>query len=176
MTNQTTPTGKNTTSIRLKLQSTGITAHCTCLSLTALALVAITGCRDEQKIKADQDSLVLTSLENLVTVKGGSFQMGDFGRLIDEHLPFNPDQDTPFIPSHCQTFVSENTASPGGSLTAGCQYKAGGELSTINKLWMIKTRTFSLIKSGLAIIILPVSSGRTPATTASGWVKTVIAI
>ena len=65
------------------------------LTLTALVLVAITGCRDEQKIKADQDALVRTSLENLITVKGGEFQMGDFGRLIDEHLPFNPDQDTP---------------------------------------------------------------------------------
>lgn len=65
------------------------------LTLTALALVAITGCRDEQKIKADQDALVRTSLENLITVKGGEFQMGDFGSLIDEHLPFNPDQDTP---------------------------------------------------------------------------------
>jgi len=65
------------------------------LTLTALVLVAITGCRDEQKTKADQDALVRTSLENLITVKGGEFQMGDFGRLVDEHLPFNPDQDTP---------------------------------------------------------------------------------
>lgn len=65
------------------------------LTLTALVPVAITGCRDEQNIKADSDALVRTSLENLVTVKGGSFQMGDFGRLVDEHLPFNPDQDTP---------------------------------------------------------------------------------
>ncbi|MEG4687609.1 SUMF1/EgtB/PvdO family nonheme iron enzyme [Enterobacter cloacae] len=65
------------------------------LTLITLVLVAITGCRDEQNIKADSDALVRTSLENLVTVKGGSFQMGDFGRLVDEHLPFNPDQDTP---------------------------------------------------------------------------------
>lgn len=65
------------------------------LILTALVLVAITGCRDEQKIKADQDALVRTSLENLITVKGGEFLMGDFGPLVDEHLPFNPDQDTP---------------------------------------------------------------------------------
>lgn len=65
------------------------------LTLTALVLVAITGCHDEQKIKTDQDMLVRTSLDNLITVKGGEFQMGDFGRLVDEHLPFNPDQDTP---------------------------------------------------------------------------------
>lgn len=65
------------------------------LTLTALVLLAITGCRDEQKIASDQNALIRISLENLITVKGGEFQMGDFGRLVDEHLPFNPDQDTP---------------------------------------------------------------------------------
>lgn len=65
------------------------------LTLTVLVLVAITGCRDEQKIKADSDALVRTSLENLVTVKGGSFQMGDFGPLVAEKLPYNFDRDTP---------------------------------------------------------------------------------
>lgn len=64
------------------------------LTVTALVLVVITGCRDEQKIKADQDALVRTSLDNLVTVKGGSFQMGDFGPLVAEKLPYNFDQDT----------------------------------------------------------------------------------
>ncbi|HHL2502339.1 TPA: formylglycine-generating enzyme family protein, partial [Yersinia enterocolitica] len=65
------------------------------LTLIALTLVAVTGCRDEQKMKADQDELVHTSLNNLVAVKGGSFQMGDFGPLVAEKLPYNFDQDTP---------------------------------------------------------------------------------
>lgn len=62
------------------------------LPLTALVLIAITGCRDEQKIKADQDDQVRTSLENLITVKGGAFQMGDFGPLVEEKLPYNFDR------------------------------------------------------------------------------------
>lgn len=68
------------------------------LTLTALVLVAITGCRDEQKIKPDQDALVRTSLNDLVTVKGGNFQMGDFGPLMPENpekLPYNDHKDTP---------------------------------------------------------------------------------
>lgn len=68
------------------------------LALTTLILVAITGCRDEQKIKNDQDTLVRTSLENLIKVKGGKFQMGDFGPLMPgntEKLPYNDHKDTP---------------------------------------------------------------------------------
>lgn len=68
------------------------------LTLTALVLVAITGCRDEQKIRDDQDALVRTSLKNMITVKGGEFQMGDFGPLVAEKLPYNFDQDTPLHP------------------------------------------------------------------------------
>ncbi|ACR69152.1 hypothetical protein [Edwardsiella ictaluri] len=58
-------------------------------------LAVLTDCRDEQKMKADQDALVCTSLDNLVTLKGSSFQMGDFGPLVVEKLPYNFDQDTP---------------------------------------------------------------------------------
>lgn len=71
------------------------------LTLTALVLVAITGCRDEQKIKADQDALVRTSLDNLVTVKGGSFQMGNFSSLMTENAenrPYDFDNDAPLHP------------------------------------------------------------------------------
>ncbi|MGR5944669.1 formylglycine-generating enzyme family protein [Enterobacter sp. C4G1] len=58
-----------------------------------LVLLALTGCRDEQKRQAEQDALVNSALENLVTVKGGRFQMGDFGPLIGEKLPFSADAD-----------------------------------------------------------------------------------
>ncbi|MGR5944668.1 formylglycine-generating enzyme family protein [Enterobacter sp. C4G1] len=58
-----------------------------------LITVALTGCRDEQKIKAEQTDLVNTTLENMVTVKGGRFQMGDFGALIGEKLSFSADAD-----------------------------------------------------------------------------------
>ncbi len=71
------------------------------LTLIALELVAITGCRDEQKIKADSDVLVRTPLENLVTVKGGSFQMGNFSPLMTENAenrPYDFDKDAPLHP------------------------------------------------------------------------------
>ncbi len=65
------------------------------ITVAVLALIAIPGCHDEQKEKADQDALVRTSLDNLLMVQGGEFQMGDFGRLVGEKLPFNPFSDTP---------------------------------------------------------------------------------
>ena len=65
------------------------------ITLMALALAILAGCRDEQEKKADQAALVSVSLNNLVMVKGGEFLMGDFGPLIGEKLPFNVDKDTP---------------------------------------------------------------------------------
>ncbi|MEW6486250.1 MAG: SUMF1/EgtB/PvdO family nonheme iron enzyme [Pseudomonadota bacterium] len=65
------------------------------ITLMALALAILAGCRDEQEKKADQDALVSVSLNNLVMVKGGEFLMGDFGPLVGEKLPFNPNPDTP---------------------------------------------------------------------------------
>lgn len=59
----------------------------------ALIMLALCGCRDEQKLKAEQDALVSTALDNMVAVKGGRFQMGDFGPLIGEKLPFSADTD-----------------------------------------------------------------------------------
>ncbi|KGT94086.1 hypothetical protein NG99_10580 [Erwinia typographi] len=62
--------------------------------LTAvLIIMALGGCRDAQKVKAEQDRLVNSSLNNMLTVKGGHFQMGDFGPLIGEKLPFSADRD-----------------------------------------------------------------------------------
>ncbi|WP_448668262.1 formylglycine-generating enzyme family protein [Enterobacter mori] len=60
---------------------------------SVLVLLILTGCRDEQKIQAEQDIFVNRMLEDLVTVKGGRFQMGDFGPLIGEKLPFSADAD-----------------------------------------------------------------------------------
>ncbi|WP_025903510.1 SUMF1/EgtB/PvdO family nonheme iron enzyme [Tatumella sp. UCD-D_suzukii] len=65
------------------------------ITLMALALAILAGCRDEREKKADQDALVSVSLNNLVMVKGGEFLMGDFGPLVGEKLPFNPNPDTP---------------------------------------------------------------------------------
>ncbi|MEL2239704.1 SUMF1/EgtB/PvdO family nonheme iron enzyme [Leclercia adecarboxylata] len=69
----------------MALRNYGVTA--------VLVLLTLTGCRDEQKIQAEQTALVNNALENLVTVKGGRFQMGDFGPLTGEKLPFSADAD-----------------------------------------------------------------------------------
>ncbi|WP_285128230.1 formylglycine-generating enzyme family protein [Leclercia adecarboxylata] len=62
--------------------------------LTAvLVLLVLTGCRDEQKMHEEQKAQVNKALENLVMVEGGRFQMGDFGPLIGEKLPFSADAD-----------------------------------------------------------------------------------
>ncbi|CPR15511.1 formylglycine-generating enzyme family protein [Brenneria goodwinii] len=58
-----------------------------------LAGLLLAGCKDEQQRKEEQAALVRTSLDNMITVKGGRFQMGDFGPLVGEKLPFSPDQD-----------------------------------------------------------------------------------
>ena len=58
-----------------------------------LIALLLAGCRDEQKMHEEQTALVNKALENLVMVEGGRFQMGDFGPLIGEKLPFSADAD-----------------------------------------------------------------------------------
>ena len=45
------------------------------------------------KDKDEIDKLVNRSLNNMVVIKGGTFQMGDFGRLIGEKLPLTGEND-----------------------------------------------------------------------------------
>ncbi|MDX5629947.1 MULTISPECIES: SUMF1/EgtB/PvdO family nonheme iron enzyme [unclassified Brenneria] len=59
-----------------------------------LAGLLLGGCKDEQKQEAERAALAQTSLDNMIMVKGGRFQMGDFGPLVGEKLPFSPEQDT----------------------------------------------------------------------------------
>ncbi|MDX5629945.1 MULTISPECIES: SUMF1/EgtB/PvdO family nonheme iron enzyme [unclassified Brenneria] len=58
-----------------------------------LAGLLLGGCKDEQKQEAERAALAQTSLDNMIMVKGGRFQMGDFGPLVGEKLPFTSDQD-----------------------------------------------------------------------------------
>ncbi|BBG59230.1 formylglycine-generating enzyme family protein [Providencia rustigianii] len=51
------------------------------------------GCDDEQKAQ-NAAQLRETSMKNMVSIPGGRFQMGDFGVLVEEKLPYSSDPST----------------------------------------------------------------------------------
>ncbi|MTB66111.1 SUMF1/EgtB/PvdO family nonheme iron enzyme [Providencia sp. wls1943] len=60
---------------------------------TPLLIVMLTGCDNGQKeIEAAQ--LRQASMENMVSIPGGRFQMGDFGPLVEDKLPYSFDLST----------------------------------------------------------------------------------
>ena len=60
-------------------------------SLAIFLILLLTACDGRNDIKATQEQqrLVARSLANMVEVKGGTFEMGDFGPLTDEKLPIS---------------------------------------------------------------------------------------
>ena len=58
------------------------------LSLSGLTL---SGC-DNAKSDTDNHQLAYNIVNSMIVVKGGRFQMGDFGPLVGENLPFSPEQ------------------------------------------------------------------------------------
>ncbi|OMQ24598.1 formylglycine-generating enzyme family protein [Serratia oryzae] len=70
---------------------------------TQLILVSVslllTGCDDKAPLANKGKDLVNikhvveVSLANMVSISGGTFLMGDFGPLVDEKLPYSPNQD-----------------------------------------------------------------------------------
>ncbi|HAU5564369.1 TPA: hypothetical protein JD264_11275 [Serratia fonticola] len=57
-----------------------------------LICATIFGCNDD-KVTIERNKLTSEIVESMVIVEGGRFQMGDFGPLIGEMLPFTPDAD-----------------------------------------------------------------------------------
>lgn len=60
--------------------------------IKAMSIFVITGCNEEINQK-EQSKLASQIVTSMVTVEGGRYQMGDFGSLIGEKLPFSPDND-----------------------------------------------------------------------------------
>ncbi|EQA1700073.1 formylglycine-generating enzyme family protein [Cronobacter dublinensis] len=60
--------------------------------IIAISIFVITGC-NEEKNRKEQSKLASHIVDSMVTVEGGRYQMGDFGSLIGEKLPFSPDKD-----------------------------------------------------------------------------------
>lgn len=56
----------------------------------AISSFIITGC-NEEKSQQEQRKLASQIVDSMVTVDGGRYQMGDFGPLIGEKLPFSND-------------------------------------------------------------------------------------
>ncbi|EMH4161608.1 SUMF1/EgtB/PvdO family nonheme iron enzyme [Pluralibacter gergoviae] len=59
-----------------------------------MALISLTmiGC-DDNKNEGEQKKLAHQIVGSMVVVEGGRYQMGDFGALVGEKLPFSPDID-----------------------------------------------------------------------------------
>jgi formylglycine-generating enzyme len=59
--------------------------------LAIISLLLLNACDGNKDVKTAhlQQDLVDRSLANMVKVKGGTFEMGDFGPLIDEKLPIS---------------------------------------------------------------------------------------
>ncbi|MGF7411277.1 formylglycine-generating enzyme family protein [Providencia alcalifaciens] len=60
---------------------------------TPLLIVMLTGC-DNGKKEIEAAQLRQTSMENMVSIPGGRFQMGDFGPLVEDKLPYSFDLST----------------------------------------------------------------------------------
>ncbi|MDJ0042963.1 formylglycine-generating enzyme family protein [Pantoea allii] len=60
--------------------------------IIAISIFVITGC-NEEKNRKEQSKLASQIVDSMVTVEGGRYQMGDFGSLIGEKLPFSSDND-----------------------------------------------------------------------------------
>lgn len=60
---------------------------------TPLLIVMLTGCDSGQKA-AESAKLRQTSMDNMVSILGGRFQMGDFGPLVEDKLPYSIDPST----------------------------------------------------------------------------------
>ncbi|WPA90882.1 SUMF1/EgtB/PvdO family nonheme iron enzyme [Providencia zhijiangensis] len=58
-----------------------------------LLIGSVTGCDDGQKAQ-DAAQLRETSMANMVSIPGGRFQMGDFGPLVEDKLPYSLDPST----------------------------------------------------------------------------------
>ncbi|MEC5344887.1 SUMF1/EgtB/PvdO family nonheme iron enzyme [Brenneria populi] len=61
--------------------------------LSPIALIFIVGCNPSGQAENNSDikNLVKRSLDNMVNIQGGSFEMGDFGIKIGEKLPLTGD-------------------------------------------------------------------------------------
>lgn len=58
-----------------------------------LLIVMLTGCDSGQK-ETESAQLRQASMANMVSIPGGRFQMGDFGTLVQEKLPYSFDPST----------------------------------------------------------------------------------
>ena len=61
------------------------------LTLVSLSAFTLAGC-DNAKSDANNHKFANNIVNSMVVVKGGRFQMGDFGPLVGEKLPFSPEQ------------------------------------------------------------------------------------
>lgn len=59
-----------------------------------MVIISLTmiGC-DDNKNEGEQKKLAHQIVDSMVVVEGGRYQMGDFGALVGEKLPFSPDID-----------------------------------------------------------------------------------
>ncbi|QLR03559.1 formylglycine-generating enzyme family protein [Providencia rettgeri] len=60
---------------------------------TPLLIVILAGCDSGQK-EAESAKLRQASMDNMVSIPGGRFQMGDFGPLVEDKLPYSLDLST----------------------------------------------------------------------------------
>lgn len=65
---------------------------CKLIALVSLAGVVLIGC-DNSKSDENKKQKANNIVNSMIYVKGGRFQMGDFGPLVGEKLPFSPQQD-----------------------------------------------------------------------------------
>jgi len=60
----------------------------------SLVVFLVAGCNDnDSDRKEEQNKLSSKIVDTMITVDGGRYQMGDFGPLVGEKLPFSPDSD-----------------------------------------------------------------------------------
>ncbi len=67
-------------------------SKCKQIIITFISGVVLIGCDNAKGNTGSEKQFADEIVNSMIPVKGGRFQMGDFGPLVGEKLPFSPDQ------------------------------------------------------------------------------------
>ncbi|EPC4111397.1 SUMF1/EgtB/PvdO family nonheme iron enzyme [Enterobacter roggenkampii] len=67
-------------------------SQCKQIIITFISGVVLIGCDNAKGNASSEKQFADEIVNSMISVKGGRFQMGDFGPLVGEKMPFSPEQ------------------------------------------------------------------------------------
>ncbi|MHA1010702.1 SUMF1/EgtB/PvdO family nonheme iron enzyme [Enterobacter roggenkampii] len=67
-------------------------SQCKKIIITFISGVVLIGCDNAKGNASSEKQFADEIVNSMISVKGGRFQMGDFGPLVGEKMPFSPEQ------------------------------------------------------------------------------------